>query len=598
MSKLPKDESKKAGLLLSYALGLAVALAALVMLVLLLYIGTQDCAEIRKERKDSGVCEVQEYTCRNVLNQASPIGVDKEYTFFIGDTVENDTYLAFYAVHQYVEVKLEDTCVYRLLPTEISHPIMTVGCNWVMVPLGREDAGKQVCVTITPAYQSVLDREPEFLIGSGMKIYADRLMKDLPQLLLGAIAVFVGVVFLCIACYAFARKRQEYSMFFLGVFSIMLGLWRLTDTRFTPFLVPDQPVLMFYLSVSMLMLGMIPLIKAIQGNSSEKCQHVLKGYGILAAVICLVQLILQIFAGIDLREQLYLTHLVIGAGVLLILCCMVYDRLRNREGESAQKGRKLPLLCAVGVLADVVSYYVRGTSSGLIFTLMALIFYIVFSGVDMMFQYGQQEKRLARQERELAESRIATMISQIQPHFIYNTLGTIGYFCRTDPGKAQALVEEFSEYLRGNFTELDNSVPISIEKEMAHVQHYVNIEKVRFPDMTITYDLKARGFLLPALSVQPLVENAIKHGLMGLEEGGNVWISTYETEKEFCVCVKDDGVGFDPEKSPDDGRKHVGIQNIRERIRIMRQGTLTIESAPGEGTTALIRIPKESNEMM
>jgi LytS/YehU family sensor histidine kinase len=194
---------------------------------------------------------------------------------------------------------------------------------------------------------------------------------------------------------------------------------------------------------------------------------------------------------------------------------------------------------------------------------------------------------------ELAESRIATLISQIQPHFIYNTLGTIEQLCITEPQEASKLVRNFSLYLRGNFSELDNAKPIMFSKEMNHVKRYTDIEQVRFPDMTIQYDLRSVEFLLPALSVQPLVENAIKHGLMGLEEGGIVTITAYETESSYVVEVTDDGVGFDMNIGYDE-TKHVGIKNIRGRIEAMCDGTLTIESEIGKGTKATIRIPKEA----
>ena len=193
---------------------------------------------------------------------------------------------------------------------------------------------------------------------------------------------------------------------------------------------------------------------------------------------------------------------------------------------------------------------------------------------------------------ELTESRIATMISQIQPHFIYNTLGTIEQLCITEPEAASKLVRNFSLYLRGNFSELDNVKPIRFSQEMNHVKHYTDIEQVRFPDMTIQYDLRSVEFLLPALSVQPLVENAIKHGLMGLEEGGIVTISAYETKEYYAVEVTDDGVGFDMDAGYDE-TKHVGIKNIRGRIEAMCRGTLTIESKIGSGTKATIKIPKE-----
>ena len=195
-------------------------------------------------------------------------------------------------------------------------------------------------------------------------------------------------------------------------------------------------------------------------------------------------------------------------------------------------------------------------------------------------------------EAELKESRISIMLSQIQPHFIYNTLGTIERMCLKDPEKAFDLVRNFSLYLRGNFSELDSVTPIRFTEELKHVEHYVNIEKVRFPDMNIQYAVETTGFVLPALSVQPLVENAIKHGLMRLETGGTVIIRSYETPAHFCVEVKDDGVGFDVDL-PVNEKKHVGLRNIRGRLKAMVNGELIIKSELGKGTKAVIMIPKE-----
>ena len=211
---------------------------------------------------------------------------------------------------------------------------------------------------------------------------------------------------------------------------------------------------------------------------------------------------------------------------------------------------------------------------------------------ELELQRSRLEAEKSIVEAELKESRVAIMLSQIQPHFIYNTLGTIERMCLKDPQKANELVRNFSLYLRGNFSELDSMTPIRFAEELKHVEHYVNIEKVRFPDMNIEYDVGATEFVLPALSVQPLVENAIKHGLMRLETGGTVKIHSYETPTHFCVEVTDDGVGFDAD-APIDEKKHVGLRNIRGRLKAMVNGALVLESKPGVGTKAMIMIPKE-----
>ena len=211
---------------------------------------------------------------------------------------------------------------------------------------------------------------------------------------------------------------------------------------------------------------------------------------------------------------------------------------------------------------------------------------------ELELQRSRLEAEKSIVEAELKESRISIMLSQIQPHFIYNTLGTIERMCLKDPEKAFDLVRNFSLYLRGNFSELDSVAPIRFAEELKHVEYYVNIEKVRFPDMNIAYDVEATEFVLPALSVQPLVENAIKHGLMRLETGGTVVIHSYETPTHFCVEVKDDGIGFDT-SLPIDEKKHVGLRNIRGRLKAMVDGDLILESKPDVGTKAVIMIPKE-----
>jgi LytS/YehU family sensor histidine kinase len=184
------------------------------------------------------------------------------------------------------------------------------------------------------------------------------------------------------------------------------------------------------------------------------------------------------------------------------------------------------------------------------------------------------------------------MMSQIRPHFIYNTLGSIEQLCEIDPEKAGRLVHNFAKYLRGNFGELDNPRPIQMSKEMEHVHYYISIERVRFPDMTFTFEMNSVDFCLPALTIQPIVENAIKHGLMKRDKGGSIRVVSYETNTHYCVLVEDDGMGFDTDVLLDD-RTHMGIRNIRERLKAMVSGTIEIESSIGVGTKVLITIPKE-----
>ena len=293
------------------------------------------------------------------------------------------------------------------------------------------------------------------------------------------------------------------------------------------------------------------------------------------------------------------------ANSVLLLCMAMEFGSASKRWRWTYLGMSLLLLAFESdAIATAVGLWEGGLISKYVFVILFVVaLFVVLRMIPDSINAAEKAKALELQrsrleveksivEAELKESRISIMLSQIQPHFIYNTLGTIERMCLKNPNMAFDLVRNFSLYLRGNFSELESVTPIRFAEELKHVEHYVNIEKVRFPDMTIKYDVETKEFVLPALSVQPLVENAVKHGLMRLESGGTILIHSYETPTHFCVEVKDDGVGFDT-SLPIDGKKHVGLRNIRGRLKAMVDGDLYLESKPGAGTRAVIMIPKE-----
>ena len=264
-------------------------------------------------------------------------------------------------------------------------------------------------------------------------------------------------------------------------------------------------------------------------------------------------------------------------------------------------GAFLPLISfEVDIVCTWIGIWKGGIASKYVFILLlAISVVMVLKFIPHNINAATKAKELEIEKRvlnaELTENRISTMMSQIRPHFIYNTLGSIEQLCELDPKKAGELVHDFAKYLRGNFGELDNPKPILMSQEMDHVHHYVSIENVRFPDMTFSFEMNSEDFHIPALTVQPIVENAIKHGLMKLQKGGTIRVISYETETDYCVSVVDDGVGFDTSLLLDE-RKHVGLRNIRERLKAMVNGTIEIESTVGVGTTVIIKIPKENRK--
>lgn len=210
----------------------------------------------------------------------------------------------------------------------------------------------------------------------------------------------------------------------------------------------------------------------------------------------------------------------------------------------------------------------------------------------------RQKEMLFAQEREIHDMQYRIVMSQIRPHFLYNALNAIYYLCEIDVAKAQTAIADFSEYLRGNMKFIQSDQAISFSEELMQIRHYLSLEKIRFDeDLEIFWDIQEEDFLLPPLSVQPIVENAVKHGLGKKEGGGFIHIATDRLGDQIRIRVTDNGVGFNPEKPLEDDRLHIGLDNVRTRIRQMVGGSMMINSEPGRGTQVTILIPvrKESD---
>lgn len=198
----------------------------------------------------------------------------------------------------------------------------------------------------------------------------------------------------------------------------------------------------------------------------------------------------------------------------------------------------------------------------------------------------------------MAGQRMQVMLSQIQPHFLYNALAVIQNLCHIDPPQAEAATVRFARYLRGNMDSLRAEGTISFERELTHTREYLELEKMRFREkLAVRYEIECVDFELPLLTLQPIAENAVRHGVRGNPDGaGTVTIATREYPDRYEIIVTDNGAGFDTSSAPqDEGRAHSGIQNVRERLASLRGGTLTFESSIGTGTKAVIALPKEAN---
>ncbi len=223
-------------------------------------------------------------------------------------------------------------------------------------------------------------------------------------------------------------------------------------------------------------------------------------------------------------------------------------------------------------------------------SLMTMILIILYVSLHV-----RRERRLALQDKILAENRIELLKSKIRPHFLYNVLSVIYYLCGSNPEKAQEAVGYFISFLRNHLDTVEDSGLVPFSREMEGVRSYLSLEMLRFGDrLRVVYDLQEEDFPLPLLSVQPLAENAVQHGISRLPRGGTVRILSGREEDAWVIRVEDNGKGYDPSAPPVPGHHRVGLDNVRQRLQILCGGTLRVERMGADGgTVAEIRIPRK-----
>lgn len=279
--------------------------------------------------------------------------------------------------------------------------------------------------------------------------------------------------------------------------------------------------------------------------------------------------------------------------VFLIIALNAIIIIMNRKNISTKDVFYLLSYLALPIVFNVLHILFFDLSLSCVATTLSVV--LIYCGIQ-----SEQAKKIAEQELELIQNKTAIMLSQIQPHFLYNALESISDLCEINAEKAGEAISDFAIYMRVNLDSINSKIPIPFEDELKHVKTYLSIEKMRFEErLEFDFDVETTDFNIPALTLQAMVENAVRHGVTQKVEGGKIFISVSEGIRDeknvFVITVTDNGVGFDINKPFNNSRSHTGIDNARNRLSIMSGGTIDIQSCVGKGTTATIILPMKNS---
>ena len=359
-------------------------------------------------------------------------------------------------------------------------------------------------------------------------------------------------------------------------------------------LVTNNPMLffilkmfVFFLFFAIMVLFSFYLMLCIRpyAKSNQQTSWIILGISAISSLCCIIALFYQMFV-IDptLRRTpdpfISILNIVSIAPVFINLIILFVHR--------KEMDRRAIISFLIYLLFPLSGFFLRPLLPFVPTLYLAVNFSLLL--IYILVQVGVIEEK----ERESREMQASLTLAQIRPHFLYNVLNSVYYLCEQDPPLAQKAILNFSYFLRGNLDSMEKMESVPFEKEVQLVKNYLALEKLRFGDaLEIKWDLQCTQFRTPALSLQPLVSNAVRHGIIKKPDGcGTLCISTRETQDFFEIHVADDGVGFVPPEDNTYSSEHVGIRTVQTRLSSLCSGSLEIHSAPGDGTECIIKIPK------
>lgn len=523
---------------------------------------------------------------------------DVEISFWkvVPEDVRDGDAVVFRSRMQYVQVYVGERMAYQFPERDLIGRELTSA--WNFVRLEEADAGKEIRIVVSSPYDRFSGGIGEVYFGDFDDMVTEIIARQSKVYRISFLSGVVGAVIILLA--VISRRYSLHSWpASQGILLVFVSCWLCGESRLPSGIVGLEA--WHYLAILSLLFCPVFLMAYLYHRWPNICGKLTRCLFYLGLAYVGTGLASEMLGGPDLIELLPATVAIaaVFAGYAVMIHILA---ARRKEGIYIRS----ELVCILAVffagIVEMVRFYCGSDQVGAPVRLAVLIYALNLLRISViaLLRKIRENRELMRR---LQKSKAELMTSQIKPHFIYNTLNSIRTLIKLDPELAQQTVYDFSTYLRSNLENVGERELIPFSDELRHIQAYLNIEKIRFGKrLRVEEDIRVRSFQVPPLSVQPLVENAVKHGVCTSLRGGTVTIRSHEEADAYVVDVEDDGIGFDVadlRKKREWGKEnfnHIGLENIRFRIAEITGGELEIHSMPGKGTKVTAVFPKKGRE--
>lgn len=601
------------------------------VLGMILYMGFDGKLEEQIGRKDSGYRQITDYTLEQFADQDSPRGIRNVYSWKLEKLEPSGECLGFYTAHHLIEVYLDEQLVYSLYPSSENLFGHTTASSFVMVPLYPQDAGKQVRVELMPIYKGTGEKEIPIYQGSEKSVYLMCLKSSLALLIISFLSIALGVVLIFLTLLNCRNQQFNKDLWLLGTFSIAAGLWKVSDTYFSPLLFHTNTLVLSYITLTMLLIMLVPFNLFIKNLFSEEKYRILYWISGAQIILAIGLVFLQFFNIRDLRATLTISH---GAMIVDIACLigvLVYEATHNTLTKQLKVTVAGVIGAALGTALDLWIYYYFGSSQWAIWGILGFGCYVCTMGVIIMRE-GLMVTKDALDRAEAANRTKSIFLSNMS-HDIRTPMNAIIGFTniakkqldnrekvedclnkidsssnhllklindvldmsRIESGKTTLKLEKHN--LRELFQNINDIFAEQMEEKQ--IQFHMDTQEVQ------TWDIYC-----DALKVNQVVYNLLSNALKYTNPGGRVDMTVRQLtgEKPFRAYyefrLKDNGIGMSPEFCQHafqmfERERNYTESNIQgtglglaisKAIVDMAGGTIQVISELGKGTEFIIYI--------
>ncbi len=350
-------------------------------------------------RENDSYCIWTDYEYTTYEDANAPMGVVQEYTWTITETPPRNSCIAFYLVHQYAEIFIDDELLFCLFSNEKNLFSDTIGSDWARANLYAADVNREIRILVYPIYETSMNKTLTIYYGSLNSIVADVVDNNLYTIIFGIIAIIIGLAFIIFVLINIRNQEMDKSLASLGCFSIFTGSWKIFDSELMPFLFEDSTLLFSAIANISITLMLLAFIIFIRNQFSKKVYLFWNCVCVIGLIFCITICVLQLLGIADLRQTLILCHIMIVMDILFIFFTMIWEALHHRLTPKLKMTSLCFILCSFGAVVDMLLYYVSGASGNMMLCLFAFLLYVILMGYIavkealVLIQRGKEAKR-------------------------------------------------------------------------------------------------------------------------------------------------------------------------------------------------------------